>query len=484
MRIYHLALSVLLAIMMLGCARQPKVETVTEAKPYSVRVAQERSIYQAQKIQERLAGMDVAAYIVETQDSVEQRWYNVLSGAFSDSAASSAHVRYLDSMLHLPNLQILDTRAMADSVAVMAPGKSVEKKTAERRRIEANAPSVPSSVMDAVQKFPDNNTFFLRSIIIASFESDKGLEKARQFETDLPRGITMGNMAAASLSFVEVQYQDNLYDDQVTLSVSRLKADARAYDKMVFEKYNQDTPADHVASYAVALEFSQKILHSGRYENESIKALEWKAYKQLLGYKVGLTTGRGVYRSYFVLVDSDCEYLLIAQSEEKSEQEMEAILAEVGRGDGLKEYDEFYNSFYLLPDRLDDGDIFLGYTIEKLGRSYARRRGYSAWSMALVGHWNVNGFFWNRSKGLWTAGILDLLTTESQEHIYGTLYTDAVETDENIRAVYGVPGHILEEELNFGYSRYVSGIGADNFEEIDYIDRAERIQLSRGGYKK
>ena len=39
-------------------------------------------------------------------------------------------------------------------------------------------------------------------------------------------------------------------------------------------------------------------------------------------------------------------------------------------------------------------------------------------------------------------------------------------------------------ELNFGFARYVCAIEARGFELGDYIDRAERMQFVKGGYKR
>ena len=54
--------------------------------------------------------------------------------------------------------------------------------------------------------------------------------------------------------------------------------------------------------------------------------------------------------------------------------------------------------------------------------------------------------------------------------------------------VYGVQGHFVKlsgalHELNFGFDRYVCAIVAEGLTLEDYIDRAERMQFARGGYK-
>lgn len=157
----------------LGC-RQRAPETVNEEQPYCVEVARERSIYQAQKIQERLHSMGVDAYIVESIDSVERGWYSVVSGAFADSAASAAHAAYLDSTLHLPSLTLMDSRAMADSIHVVQEGGANTSYQNESKRIEANTPSAPEEVIRVARMFPENNAFYLQRGSIANFESEGG----------------------------------------------------------------------------------------------------------------------------------------------------------------------------------------------------------------------------------------------------------------------------------------------------------------------
>jgi len=272
----------------------------------------------------------------------------------------------------------------------------------------------------------------------------------------------------------------------------KVKSDYDLNSDMTFEKYAVKKPKENIKSYALALEFSEDILNSGNYDNEHVKEIKISAFKLLTGYKVGLTTKTGVYRSYFVLADTDCEYLIIAQSVGKTEEEMQAILAEVGKSEGLNDYDEFYNNFYVLPSDPEDDDIFLGYSIDKLDWRYAKEKGYANWSKAMVGHWNVNGYFWNKQKGLWTLGLFDLLTPSNQSHIYGKLYSGHKSNDKTQTDVYGVNGYFVNTEfywynsleLNFGIGRYVFAINSENLNRKDMLKRAEKMQFKKGGYAK
>lgn len=65
--------------------------------------------------------------------------------------------------------------------------------------------------MEAVQKFPENNAFYLQRVNVLNFESSEGLKLASNYSMDMPRGISVREVSAVSLNLVEVQYQDNLY---------------------------------------------------------------------------------------------------------------------------------------------------------------------------------------------------------------------------------------------------------------------------------
>lgn len=142
-----------------------------------------------------------------------------------------------------------------------------------------------------------------------------------------------------------------------------------------------------------------------------------------------------------------------------------------------------------MPDRPAEDDIFLGFTIKKLDKSYAASRGYKNWANAMVGHWVINGYYWNLQKGIWVVGIFDLLTPARLDYVYGTLYTRAESNSDNQRNVYGVPAHfvgnwLIGRELNFGYGRHICAINSENFNEEEFMDRAERLQFVRGGYQE
>ena len=477
--------------MFISCSNE--IETVSTKKPFTVQITKERSYYQAKKVQERLQKIGIDAYLLVTQDSVDRKWYNVMSGAFVDSLNSVNYIHTLDSAYHLKKWEMVDTRRLKDTFSIIIPNHKKIKEVEENKRIEANKPKVPKDVIDVTEKFPDNNIFYLENINILNLSEPKTFSKvAENIKMDIPRGIKLSKLSNFCNSIGEVQYQDNLFGDNVTISIMKVKSDYDLNKELIFEKYTVEKPKENIKSYALALEFSEDILNSGNYDNESIKEIKIPAFKLLTGYKVGFTTNKGVYRSYFVLSDADCEYLIIAQSVDKTEEEIQEILSEVGKSQGLNNYDEFYNNFYVLPSDPEDDDIFLGYSINKLGWSYAREKGYANWSKAMVGHWNVNGYFWNKQKGLWSLGLFDLLTPTSQSHIYGKLYSGQKSYNKTQTNVYGVNGYFVNTalfwyrslELNFGIGRYVFAIDSKNLDRNDMMKRSEKMQFKKGGFVK
>jgi hypothetical protein len=432
-------------------------------KPYTVRLTQTRSIHHAQTIQKRLGRMGIRSFIVSQTDSSGE-WYNLYSGQFATDSA--AGVLRSDSLLKaLPDLAV----ARLDSSSRLIRRNSIEA-SVEKRNIASRKPSVRNPVYDVLDKFPDSDMFNINSACV--FDTDVKPEHREGIEdvnTDLPRGIGKSFLASISQAFSEVVYYDNLFGDKVTMTIARLKPDsARRHD---------------------AAFFSKRILDTGDYAVESMKPLTIRAFRPLEGHRV-LLRDKGVDRKYVVLTDPAREYAVFCQSTAKSDDELAAILEQTGRGIGLFDFTEFYNTFYTLPDTAAPGDLFIGFEIERLSRNYAKSKGYKDWAKAYVGHWAANGYFYHVRDGAWSYGIFDILTPEKNARIE-KMYEASTDL-ENV-AVYGTQGHfvetrfwtfILSREVNFIIDRYAAMIDArSNLSKEDLIDRANRFQFVPGGYR-
>lgn len=293
-------------------------------------------------------------------------------------------------------------------------------------------------------------------------------------------------------AFAEVIYQDNLYGDRVTVDIGKLLPPTKPTRQR--GAFWQEPSRQ---AFEIANSYAERILNTGEYLQEEKAEISVQSYTLLQGYKVMIEPKAGYVRTYYILVDPTLSYVLFCQSTDKTEEELISLLTQVGAAEGLFNYDEFYNTFYTIPERLVDGDLFLGFTIDKIQPSYAVNKGNANWAKECVGHWSANGYFYHAKKGLWTYGLFDLLTSEAESYMYDMYTRDATEGKSGIQ-VQGVQGtkvtttefdwdtfetYSRVTEINFGTGRYVCMV--DNSEGSwlnthDLVARAEALQLSSG----
>ena len=202
------------------------------------------------------------------------------------------------------------------------------------------------------------------------------------------------------------------------------------------------------------------------------------------------------------MVDENLKYIIFSQSTDKTEEELAEILQGVGKGEGLLNYGEFYNTFYTLPDKMPDNETFIAFSLSRLGNGYARNKSNTRWANEMVGHWQASGYFRNNRKGNWSYSLFDLLTEKEQNYIYKTLYWKEQSKNKQTIKLLGTKGiHVTSKkfnlkkfktihstlEINFGLGRYVCAI--DNSEKSwlskkDMLERAEAFQLKREAINK
>ncbi len=450
-----------------AACNQQEIKKISQEQPYGIKVASERSYFQAIKIRDRLRDMDFQAYLIEENDTADEgQWYHVACEALGDTVALKKQLLRYDSLLKIETLepiemhQIHQARIGEDSIEVQ-----------EKQRIEAQKPDVPQEVYDVIQKFPESNALFLRQIYVVNSPDSAWQKKyngyLKSFELDLPRGITRNLMLEKTTAFSEAIYEDNLYGDQVTIDVAQLREKPTITNQSGFFT-TQEPP-----QYAVADFYAEKILNTGDYLTEKKEKLKINSHTTLRGYQVVIEPEKGYLRTYLVLVDDAMHYLFFSQSTDKSIAELKKILTNAGKSNGLINYDEFYNMFYTMPAQMIDGDVFLGFAINKVRPSYAYERGNARWAREIVGHWDGTAFFMNKDAGLWIYGLFDLLTPAKQDYIYNDLYAGDPGKNKKRIELGGVNAFVLMDtkinwdtfesykklkEINFGVQRYVCTI--------------------------
>ena len=482
MRNLIFSLPVLASLLTYGCFGNRsndgkiKIEPFSENKPFAIEIAKERSFYQAEKLNNRLNGMGIGAYIVQHSDDDDGTWYYILSGNIETEEDADIETVRLKEEFNLENLNVVKYSDFSDAVLEFE-----EQQKTEVRKITSAKPNISENVYDVIEKFPESNALLVeRASIINCPENPQkmnGYTPVYQFDTDLPRGVSKEMILKNTVSFTEIIYMDNLYGDRVTIGIGKLRLQTENAMKTA-EKY------------------ADLILATGNYPTKEKDSISITAWKLLVGYKVVIEPRPNYLRTYLVLVDENEEYLLFSQSTDKTDNELTEIVKTVGTGGGLSNYDEFYNTFYTMPENMVDEDIFIGFTIHKLDRRYANSKGNTKWSKECVGHWAAQGYFYNAKKGVWCYGIYDLLTDDKVRFVE-SLYSENVKNSSNVDPinVRDVNGYIVYEtkidwsryttykkvtEINFPIRRYLCMV--DNTENSwlnreDILKRAESLQF-------
>ena len=473
----------LLALLLIACNKQTTVESFSVEKPLTVEITKERSYYQADRILKRLAKMGMEAYVLE-ETTDDGQWYIVTSGAFADSAQVEQFVAQMDSLFNLHPTAVLNY-ADLDSAARIPITKEAVK---EQHHIDANPPHVPQEIMQISRMYPDNVMFNIKKIGMLML-SQNSIECADMSTLDMPRGVKLSYLKRKEcVALSSVIYEDNLYGDHVTLQVIKCKPIPRMQAASIIPIPTEQN------EYALMLcsDICDMILNTGNYVNEQKDGFEANAYTKLTGYKVSFED-KGQLRAYYVFTDEAGEYIYLAQTTKENEQEILDFIAEIGKGEGLVEYDEFYNTFYTMADEPIDNDEFLGYYVDRLTWNYAKNRNYANWAKRMVGHMEVVCYFYNNVKGVWHLSLFDLLTESAENQIYNNLYRNSIDEDAK-RTIYGDVGAAIYRynwwtgqfeltEVNLGYGRYVVAVsGTSSYSERDLIHRVEALQFCRGGY--
>lgn len=452
-----------ISFLLFSCGEEEDA-VVSADKPYTVAIKKERSYYQAQKIVERLKEMGVNSYIVENGDD-KNKWYYVASGAFETLEDVNEYKRTLMQQNYIkPDTVFKYNDLSEEEHNILQTGNRVVE---EVKRINASTPDVPQHVLLTIEKIPQTNAFYVGQMGLVNLES--GRYGGLTLGLDLPRGVSLSYLGSHGKSFAEVILTDNVYGDRVTFDVIKLKDSENALD--------------------IASEISDKILATDTYEVEEKDVFTTNAYTFLNGFRVTIKTkatkkSESKYRTYYVLADEAGGYIFLSQSIDKDDEALKKLITQIGRGKGLSSYDEFWNSFYLMPTDMN-GDVFIAYSTSKVGWSYAKAKNYQKWAKLTVGTWEYNMYFYAKKKGVWGYNVRDFLTVPKNKYrrqLFLKNYSSSAYTNVCGNSAVRSETWGMLEEISFISDRYTLflnpiGNAVGNFSARDLISRAERFQF-------
>jgi hypothetical protein len=435
----------------------------------------------------RLEEMTLEPYMISLKDEADENneWYVLLTGAEADTIAIEQLKTKLQIEHQLEEVQVLNYNNLSDYLSTVK-----QKDIKEVEKIVADRPDIPESVYELVEKFPKNNLFSVKNISLHSFpDEDVPRQYMRSFydtSLDLPRGVKKRIVAKNAAAFAEVIYEDNLYGDQVTVDVIKLRDDHGIHELPKARLTSHEIAVEDMPETAeqIAWYFSTLILNTGRYRTETYDPIYVPSFIDLYGYKVVIEPRKDYVRTYMVLVDAAGSFVIFSQSTDKTDEEILAYLEEFGKSNGMLEYNEFHNTFFTIPKCLEEGDVFLGYSSSILTNSYAYSKGYAKWAKAMVGHSESSAHFYNTtSKKSWTCSSFDLITKDKKDYIYGDMYSNTESGGKEPIKVNKRDGFFVHErwmnynEVNFSnVGRHVMAVGGVGIPKEELMKRAVKFQ--------
>ena len=409
----------LLSVLIFSCSSNKQVN---DESPYAIQIKEVRSIYKAEDVVKRLEKFDVNSYII-AEEGDDGTWYRIISGAENSLDKIQKHKDWLDEKADFKELKIINYQNIKSNLV-----EDYKESNKEQERIKTLKPDVPEKIYDIISKFPDDDNFIVENFFIVNCpDSIKDIRKFREgynVDHDLPRGVSMKSLMKKSECIAEVIYEDNLFEDRVTIDIVKLKKN-HGIEIDNIEYSSVINSGKDINPRATANYFAELILETGKYSFEDKVKIDISSYQKFFGYKVTIKPSKrkDEYRTYFVLVSKDMSHVVFSQSTQKTEDEIIDIIKSLGKGEGLNSYDEFYNSFYTLPSKIKHE--FICFTTEKLSRRYARERNNAKWAKKMVGHWNSTAHFYSEEHRGYMVSFFDLLYEDQVDYIYKTLYIDA-----------------------------------------------------------
>tara|TARA_B100000683_G_scaffold238938_1_gene245139 strand:- start:5141 stop:6583 length:1443 start_codon:yes stop_codon:yes gene_type:complete len=409
----------IISIILFSCSSNKQVN---DESPYAIQIKEVRSIFKAEDVVKRLDKFDINSYII-AEEGDDGTWYRIISGSEKSLDEIQKHKDWLDEKADFKELKIINYQNIKSNLV-----EDYRESKKEQERIKTLKPDIPEKIYEVISKFPDDDNFIVKNFFIVNCpDSIKDIRKFREgynVDHDLPRGISMKSLMKRSECIAEVIYEDNLFEDRVTIDIVKLKKDHGInIDNIEYASFletEKNKKPLQIANY-----FAELILETGKYSFEDKVKINVSSYQKFIGYKVTIKPSKrkDEYRTYFILVSKDMNHVIFSQSTEKTEEEIMDIIKSLGEGEGLNSYDEFYNSFYTLPSKIKHD--FICFTTEKLSRRYARERNNAKWAKKMVGHWNSTAHFYSEEHKNYVVSFFDLLYENQVDYIYKTLYIDA-----------------------------------------------------------
>lgn len=477
-------------------------------RPYTVEIAQCSTLHQAGIITKRLDQNGIQSYILKTTSNQGKEEYCVVSGAFENAGAANVFKNQMYKTIGFKGTKLLSYEKMNPKSRVPVDNKI----DSDTKKIDTNKPKVSPLMEKLIDQFPHSNLFEIKSIFLTLLNIEN-----MSYKNDSYRGIYYYTPSIKDLDAMDykelgfsamgsITYRDNLTQNDVLFEVAKFnekkeltwalyndfkKSGIETHDFSKFNNYQPNTQPSRDLILAFMYWIADGITTKGETNLASnIQPVEYDNGR-LIGYKVVIRQPKNIYQAYYLLTDLTGDYWYTIKTSKENDNELKSFITQIGKSKNLDEYNEFHNSFYLLPNQLPSNEELVLYAISKFFDNPIEKEAREHWGkteslLQTIGHWVTRTCFSTNGKFSYAIGFIDNETKEMCKQIEELENKAAVkaESEKEYFTVYGRTGFMLNKALNLFFDKYyISGEIKEGQEKI-LIDRVEKFQFQKGGYTK
>lgn len=173
-------------------------------------------------------------------------------------------------------------------------------------------------------------------------------------------------------------------------------------------------------------------------------------------------------------------------SKDFDENQFMAFINNISNDSNLLVYPQLRKNLLVLPEKNDSVQRdFLYFTLSKVGDDYARERGYSNWSVPIVGHWRAASYFY-QNDNRFSLAFFDMDYDYNASRIHNMFMSEKKNIDINennhpsaLEDTNSWYINLLDSnELSFSTKSYIIAVGSENnLSENDLIDTSRELQI-------
>ena len=417
---------------------------ISPEKPYSILVRSYKEEQAAVNDKERLAKNDIDAYVLKTFDDSSYFSFNLHTGAFKDEKDG------LDLQNKLADLGIEDTKISNYEDIVDDIEKYNEMIENNEISYDTGSYTIPSSfspwIKKCITQFPINKDFQIEEIMLFDIDNINAT-KSEVEDLDFIKDTYLEeteNIHAVSLA----KYKDDLFNNEVSVFIA-------VGDNGTF------VPK----------------------ETENTDKIQFAIVNDVLD----CTISKNDSTDYYLYGINPSQNMFVAMiSKDFDENQFMAFINNISNDSNLLVYPQLRKNLLVLPEKNDSVQRdFLYFTLSKVGDDYARERGYSNWSVPIVGHWRAASYFY-QNDNRFSLAFFDMDYDYNASRIHNMFMSEKKNIDINennhpstLEDTNSWYINLLDSnELSFSTKSYIIAVGSENnLSENDLIDTSRELQI-------